>query len=113
MSEQNSPGQPTPSEGVGPTSNEEAAPPPPPPAASESRSRSPWIIGTAVVLVILLVAGGSILALTVFKKDDHKISVPTTAAGMKRDSKQETTLKQQLDAAETEFKNQFKNVTYV
>jgi hypothetical protein len=129
MSEQNSPGQPTPSEGVGPTSSEEAAPPPPPPGdetavvagddpptpppTSEKRSRSPWIIGTAVVLVILLVAGGSILALTVFKKDSHKISVPSTAAGMKRDATQEAALKQQLDTAETEFKKQFKDVTYV
>jgi hypothetical protein len=32
---------------------------------------------------------------------------------MKRDTKQETALKQQLDAAEAQFKTQFKNVTYV
>jgi hypothetical protein len=134
MSEQNPPGQPTPSpsepsaEGVGPTASDEAAAPPPPPGdgtavvegdnpppppPASGKSKSPWIIGTAVVLVILLVAAGVFGALVVFKKDSHKISTPSSAAGMKRDSKQEAALKQQLAAAETEFKNQFKNVTYV
>jgi hypothetical protein len=116
MSEQNPPGQPTPdeptpvepTEGVGPTASDEAAPPP-----TRDKSRSPWIIGTAVLLVILLVAGGAVLALTVFKKDNHSISVPSSAGGMKRDTKQETALKQQLDTAEAQFKTQFKDVTYV
>lgn len=80
---------------------------------STKPSRSPWIIGTAVVLVVLLVAGGAVAALTVFKKDSHKIATPSSAGGMKRDAKQEATLKQQLDTAETEFKTQFKDVTYV
>ena len=112
MSEQNSPGQPTPPEGVGPTASDEAAPPPPAPPSS-GKSTSLWIIAVAVVLVILLVGGGVFAAFTVFKKDNHKISTPSTAGGMKRDTKQEAALKQQLDAAETEFKTQFKDVTYV
>lgn len=113
MSEQNPPeGQPTPppAEGVGPTTDEATATPPPPPATS---SRKPWIVGTAVVVILLLVAGGIVAALTVFKNDSHSITVSSTAGGMKRDSAKEAQLKQQLDAAEQQFRTQFKNVTYV
>src|SRR5690349_12789990 len=110
MSEQTPPtGQPTPAEGVGPTADEGATPPPPP----GHSSRKPWIIGVAVVLVLALVAGGVVLALTVFKKDSHSIAISKTAGGMKRDSAKEAQLKQQLDAAEQQFKTQFKNVSYV
>jgi len=66
-----------------------------------------------VVLVLALVAGGVIAALTVFKKDEHSIAISKTAGGMKRDTTKEGLLKQQLDAAEQQFKTQFKNVSYV
>ncbi len=46
-------------------------------------------------------------------EDKHSIAIPSTAGGMKRDTKSETALKQQLDAAETQFKTQFKDVAYV
>jgi hypothetical protein len=129
MSEQNPPGQPTPTpdEGVGPTTGEAAAPPPPPPAppaedttvASEppsppaKRSRAPWIIGIAALLVVVLVGGAAAVILTLKGDDKHSIAIPSTAGGMKRDTKQEAALKQQLDAAETQFKTQFKDVSYV
>jgi len=63
--------------------------------------------------VLALVAGGVIAALTIFKKDNHSIAISKTAGGMKRDTAKEAQLKQQLDAAEQQFKTQFKNVTYV
>jgi hypothetical protein len=130
MTEQNPPGQPTPpneptgaTEGDGPTANEGAAPPPPPPTPGTavddnptpppaSSSRKPWVVGVAVLLVILLVAGGAVAAFTVFKKDNHAIAIPSTAAGMERDKDKETELKAQLDAAEKQF-NEGKNVDYV
>ena len=130
MTEQNPPGQPTPpteptpapAEGVGPTASEGAAPPPPPPTDETtvdetpppppSSSRKPWIIGVAVVLVLALVAGGIVAALTIFKKDNHAIAIPTSAGGMERDKDKETELKAQLDAAEKQF-NEGKNIDYV
>jgi hypothetical protein len=106
MSEQTpAEGQPTPE-----TTVDGEAPPPPP---EKKSSRTPWIVGTAVVLVLLLVAGGIFAALTVFKKDNHSIAISKTAGGMKRDTAKEAQLKQQLDAAEQQFKTQFKNVSYV
>jgi hypothetical protein len=66
-----------------------------------------------VLVVLGLVAGGVIAALTVFKKDEHSIAISKTAGGMKRDTAKEGQLKQQLDAAEQQFKTQFKNVSYV
>jgi hypothetical protein len=124
MSEQTPPtGQPTPAEGVGPTADDGATPPPPPaetrvdgdtpPPPPRSSSRKPWVIGVAVLVVLALVAGGVIAALTVFKKDEHSIAISKTAGGMKRDTAKEALLKQQLDAAEQQFKTQFKNVSYV
>src|SRR4051812_1248280 len=120
MSEQNPPGQPTPEEehveGVGPTASDEAAAPPPPPEGDETakRSRAPWIIGVAAVLVVALVAAGAFFGYQALNgEDNHSIAVPPTAGGMKRDTKSEAALKQQLDAAETQFKTQFKDVSYV
>jgi hypothetical protein len=119
MTEQNPPGQPTPEEehleGVGPTASDEAAPPPPPEGDDTAkRSRAPWIIGVAVVLVVALVAVGAFFGYQALTGEDkHSIAIPSTAGGMKRDTKSETALKQQLDAAETQFKTQFKDVSYV
>ena len=120
MSEQNPPGQPTPEEehveGVGPTASDEAAAPPPPPEGAETakRSRAPWIIGVAAVLVVALVAAGAFFGYQALNGEDkHSIAIPSTAGGMKRDTKSEAALKQQLDAAETQFKTQFKDVSYV
>jgi hypothetical protein len=84
--------------------------PPPPPA---KKSKAPWVIAVAVIVVLALVAGGIVAALTIFKKDSHAIAVPSSAGGMKRDKAKETELKQQLDAAEQQFKTQGKNVSYV
>ena len=132
-----------PVEGAGPTSSEEAAPPPPadsvddtagagttpppppsdtttfdaapppPPARSSRSSRGPVIIGVAVLLVLLLVGGAIAVILNVTGEDKHTIAIPSTAGGMKRDTDKETELKQQLDAAEQQFKTQAKNVSYV
>ena len=131
MSEQNPPGQPTPEEehveGVGPTASDEAAPPPPPegdetavagdvppPPPPAKSSHKPWIIGVAAVLVVALVAAGAFFGYQALNGEDkHSIAIPSTAGGMKRDTKSETALKQQLDAAETQFKTQFKDVAYV
>ena len=104
MSEQNPPGQPTPSEehveGDGPTTSEGAAPPPPPPVDGEDttvdgeypppppakKSNAPWIIAVAAVLVVALVAGAGIVAFKVLHGEDkHSIAIPSTAGGMKRD----------------------------
>src|SRR3954453_518748 len=119
MSEQNPPGQPPPEEehveGVGPTASDEAAPPPPPEGdETAKRSRAPWIIAVAAVLVVALVAAGAFFGYQALNGEDkHSISIPSTAGGMKRDTKSEAALKQQLDAAETQFKAQFKDVSYV
>ncbi len=116
---------PPPAEGAGPTGDQappppppgetttfDQAPPPPPPPAN--KSKAPWIIGVAVLLVLVLVAAGVVAALTVFKGEDtHSIAITKTAGGMKRDSAKEAELKQQLTAAEQQFKTQAKNVSYV
>ena len=87
------------------------APPPPPPASKSSRG--PIIIGVAVLLVLVLVGGAIAVILNVTGEDTHSISIPSTAGGMERDTDKETELKQQLDAAEQQFKTQAKNVSYV
>ena len=131
-----------PVEGVGPTASEGAAPPPPPaegvgeagagattppppsdtttfdqappPPPPAKKSNARWVVGVAVLLVIALIAGGIVLALTVFKGEDkHSIAIPSSAGGMKRDESKEADLKQQLDAAEQQFKTQAKSVSYV
>jgi hypothetical protein len=130
MSEQNPPpGQPTPppAEGVGPTASEGAAPPPPPadppnetttfdstpPPPPRKKSRAPWIIAVAVLLVLALIGGGLFAFFKLTGEDTHSIAITSTAGGMKRDTDKEKELKQQLDAAEEQFKTQAKNVSYV
>ena len=52
-------------------------PPPPPPAKS---SRSPWIIGVAVLLVLVLVGAGAFFVVkSVTGEDKHSIAHPVLA----------------------------------
>ena len=135
MSEQTPPtGEPThtPAEGVSAGADEHAtAPPPtppppptttgtavgeapPPPPAPPKKSRKGLIIGLVAGLVVLALIAAAVVVLLVNKGDaKHSIAIPSTAGGMKRDSAKETQLKQQLDAAELQFKTQAKNVSYV
>ena len=132
MSDQTSPpGQPTPppaegaDTGAGVGAGAAAAPPPPPPddtAVGETpppppppakKSRAGLIIGIAVVMVLVLIGGAVAVILSVMGEDKHAISIPSTAGGMKRDKDKETELKQQLEAAEAQFKTQAKGITYV
>ena len=131
MSDQTSPpGQPTPppaegadtGAGVGagaaaapppppPDDTAVGAPPPPPPPAKKSRAG--LIIAVAVVLVLALIGGAVAVILSITGEDKHSISIPATAGGMKRDKDKETELKQDLEAAEAQFKTQAKGVSYV
>ncbi len=136
MSDQTSPpGQPTPppSEGVGPetdatsdtTGDTTGAPPPPPPAdpavgqappppLPPKKSRTGLIVALIAGLVVLAIVAVVTVVLVVGKGEEkHSIAIPATAGGMKRDKDKETELKQQLDAAEKQFKTQAKNVSYV
>ncbi len=88
----------------------ETPPPPPPPA---KKSRTGLIVGIAIVLVLVLIGSAVAVILTVMGEDKHSISIPATAGGMKRDKDKETELKQQLEAAEAQFKTQAKGITYV
>ena len=124
MSDQTSP--PTdpntpPSDGVASGAGEGAAPPPPPggtavdaapppPPAPAKKSRTGLIVGIIAGLVVLALVA-VLLVVFVFAKGDekHSITIPSTAGGMKRDKAKETELQQQLTAAETQFKTQFKN----
>jgi hypothetical protein len=121
------PGQPTPppAEGVGPTAGQGATPPPPPadtavgtapppPPAPPKKSKTGLIVAIVAGLVVLaLIAGGAVLLIASNGEDKHSITIPSTAGGMKRDKDKETELQQQLDAAESQFKTQAKNVSYV
>lgn len=135
MSEQTPPsGQPTPPpvEGAGTpvadgvhTPADGTTPPPPPPAAPEAqyapppppekKSRKGLIIGlVAGVVVLALIAGGAFALISTLGGDaKHKISIPSTAGGLKRDKAKEAQLQQQLDAAEKQFQTQAKSVSYV
>ena len=66
-----------------------------------------------MIVVLALVGGAVALILTLTGKDTHSIAIPSTAGGMKRDTAKEAQLKQQLDAAEKQFKAQGKSVSYV
>ena len=130
MSDQTAPpGQPTPRPAEGADSGADAGPgaagtppppppdtavgetPPPPPPAKKSRAG--LVIAVAVVLVLALIGGAVAVILTITGEDKHSISIPSTAGGMERDKGKETELRQQLDAAENQFKAQAKNVSYV
>lgn len=72
------------------------------------------IIGIIAALVVLAIITVLVIVFVVNKGDDeHSISIPATAGGMKRDTAKEKALQQQLDAAEKQFKTQAKNVSYV
>jgi hypothetical protein len=89
----------------------DAAPPPPAPA---DKSRTGLIIGIIAGLVVLALVAVLLVVFVFAKGDDkHSITIPATAGGMKRDKDKAAELQQQLDAAEQQFKTQFKNVTYV
>lgn len=103
-----------------------AATPPPPlapthegasgfePAPAAKRSRKGLIIGLIAGLVALaLIAAVVVVVLMNTGDDKHSITIPSKAAGMKRDNAKETELKPQLTPAEKQFKTQFKSVTYV
>ncbi len=87
-----------------------AAPPPPPEPAKKSRTS--MIVAIVAGLVILALVGTLSLVFLV-GEDTHSISIPAKAGGMERDTAKEAELKQQLDAAEEQFKTQAKNVSYV
>ncbi len=87
---------------------------PPPPHAPAKKSRTGLIVGIIAGLVVLAIVAVLAIVLVVNKGEDtHSIAIPSTAGGMKRDTGKETELKQQLDAAEEQFKTQAKNVSYV
>lgn len=128
MSDQTPPlDQPTPTPaGVGDGAGQGAPlpppPPPPPPAGADygsqfppppappKKSRTGLIIGVVAGLVVLAIVAVLAIVLVVKKGEDtHSISIPSTAGGMKHDTAKETELKQQLDAAEQQFKTQFKS----
>jgi hypothetical protein len=88
-----------------------AATPPPPPEQKKSRGLLVPLVAVAVVLVLAAAAVGVVLATR--GGDSHEITTPSTAGDMKRDTKKETELKPQLDAAEQQFKTQAKGVSYV
>jgi hypothetical protein len=125
MSDQTShPTEPTtpPADGVGPASGGGANPPPPtgatavaePPPASAKKSRTGLIVGIVAALVILALVAVLLVVFVFAKGDDkHSITIPSTAGGMKQDKAKEAQLKQQLTAAEEQFKTQSKNVSYV
>jgi hypothetical protein len=126
MSDQTSPPTqptPTPEDGVGSGVGDGANPPPPPggtvvdsppPPAPAKKSRTGLIVAIIAALVVLALVAVLLVVFVFAKGDDkHSITIPATAGGMERDKDKETELQQQLDAAETQFKTQFKNVTYV
>lgn len=108
---------PTPAEGVDVGAGEDAPPPPPPadtavgtappPPPAAPRSKAGLIIGLAAGLVVLAIIAVVAVVFVVNKGEDkHSIATPSTAGGMKRDKAQESTLKQQIGAIETQFKSQ-------
>lgn len=121
------PGQPTPppSEGAGVDLDKHAAPPPPPAGGATAlgsdpsspgprKSRTGLIIAVIAALVVLAVIAVLVFVFVINKGEEkYAISIPATAGGMKRDSAKEDQLRQQLDAAEKQFKTQAKNVSYV
>jgi hypothetical protein len=60
----------------------------------------------AGILVLVLIVGAAVAATLVFSDNSHDISTPTSAGGMKRDTKREKMLESQLSAARKQFKTQ-------
>jgi hypothetical protein len=81
------------------------------PEPERSKSRAPWIVGVAVVLVLALVGGGIFAVLALKGDPKHSITITSTAGGMKRDTAKETSLKQELDAADKQFEDQFEGTS--
>jgi hypothetical protein len=87
---------------------------PPPPPAPAKKSRTGLVVAIIAGLVVLALVAVLVVVFVVNKGDDkHSVSIPATAGGMKQDKDKQAELQQQLDAAEGQFKTQFKNVTYV
>ena len=112
-----------PADGVSPAGGGSNPPPPtgatavdapPPPPAPAKKSRTGLIVAIIAALVVLALVA-VLLIVFVFAKGDeqHSITIPATAGGMKQDKDKEAELQQQLDAAEGQFKTQAKNVSYV
>lgn len=113
-----SPGEPTPTPDEGVAPSEETAPQEPvaapvaeepeatPLAAEEKKSgRGRLLAIIAAVVVVVLVLGG--LGYFLFlKSDNHKLTTPSTAGSMKRDTAREKTLSTELNQAEQQFKTQ-------
>ena len=76
------------------------------------------VAGIAILLVVVLV-GGSLTALLTLRggspsaDDPHRLTTPTTAGELKRDTVQEKALGAQLQAAAQQFKQQAPSVSYV
>lgn len=102
----------------------QGATPPPPPADTEAernvepaaapakRSRLRLVIAAVVALLVVAVAA-VVVVFVVNDEKEHTLTATSTAGGMKRDTAKEKELAQQLEAAEEQFKSQFKNVSYV
>src|ERR1700759_5246166 len=121
-----SPGEPTPTPDEGVAPSEETAPQEPvagettpplaapvaeepeatPSAAEEKKSgRGKLLAIIAAVVVVVLVLGG--LGYFLFlKSDNHKLTTPSTAGSMKRDTAREKTLSTELNQAEQQFKTE-------
>jgi len=118
---------PPPSEGAGLAAGADttAAPPPPPPADTAvgqapppplppKKSRTGLIVALIAGLIVLAIVAVVAVVLVVGKgEDEHSITIPATAGGMKRDKDKESEFEQVIDTAEKQFKTQAKNVSYV
>lgn len=67
----------------------------------------------AGILVLVLIVGAAVAAFLVFSGSSHEISTPSTAGGMKRDTKREQMLETQLSAARKQFQTQLGSAKYV
>jgi hypothetical protein len=67
----------------------------------------------AGILVLVLIVGAAVAAVLVFSNGSHEISTPSSAGGMKRDTKREKMLEPQLSAARKQFQTQLGGAKYV
>ena len=74
-----------------------------PPPSKSGKGRILAII--AAVVVVVLIAGG-LIGYFVLKSDTHKLTTPSTAGSMKRDTAKEKALATQLSQAEQQFRSQ-------
>jgi hypothetical protein len=80
-------------------------------APKEKKSRRGLLVPIVAVVLVLALVGGGLVAFFALRSDAHKIVTPTSAGGMKRDSKTETQLKTALADAENQFKAQDKLIS--